>query len=53
MIFGHLDLIEKYTCYCKNGQKVNSAIQLIKTNSLMLLKSLSYIFFKVGEIKCP
>ena len=27
--------------------------KLIKINILMLLKSLSYIFLKVGEIKCP
>ena len=53
MIFGHLDFIEKYTCHCKNGQNANSAIQLIKINILMFLKSLSYIFLKVGEHKVP
>ena len=44
-MFGHLDFIEKYTCHCKNGQNANSVIQLIKINILMLLKSLSYIYF--------
>ena len=53
MIFGHLDFIEKYTCHCKNGHHANSAIQLIKMNILMLLKSLFYIFLKVGENKVP
>ena len=53
MIFYHLDFIEKYTCYCKNGQNVKSVIKLIKINILMLFKSLCYIFLKVGENKVP
>ena len=51
MIVGHLDFIEKYTYHCKNGQNANSAI--IKINIVMRLKSLSYIFFKVGANKVP
>ena len=53
MICGHLDCKAKYTCFCKNGQNGKSAIKLIKFNILMLLKSLSYIFLKVGENKVP
>ena len=40
----NIDVIEKYTCYCKNGQNANSAIQLIKINILMLLRSY-FIYF--------
>ena len=53
MICGHLDCKAKYTCYCKNGQNGKSAIKLIKIYILMLLKSLSFIFLKVGENKVP
>ena len=42
MICGHLN--------CKMEK---NAITLTKTNIVMLLKSLSYIFLKVGENKVP
>ena len=53
MICGHLDCKAKYTCFCKNDQNGKSAIKLIKINILMILKSLSYIYFKIGENKVP
>ena len=53
MILGHLDLITKSTNFFKNCQNGKIAIKLIKINILMLLKSLSSIFLKVGENKVP
>ena len=53
MIFGHFYFVAKYTNYCKNGLNGKSAIQLIKINTVIIFKSLYYIYLKVEEIKVP
>ena len=44
MFFGHFNIMAKYTCYCKNAQNGKHFDDL---------KSLGYIFLKVGENKVP